>query len=148
MNIDITRPVVSDLWPLYVSGEAHADTKTLVDAFLASDREFAQVLHASAGVVLEAGSGPALSTEHELNTLARIRRRLWGPAWALQLAMVFSMLAFGRIVSDTSWDVSPRNFIVMASMAAAFWTAFVVILIRNRARILIQTPGRRTPTRG
>jgi len=147
MNIDITRPVVSDLWPLYVSGEAHADTKALVDAFLASDREFAQELHASAGVVLEAGPGPALSAEHELNTLARIRRRLWGPAWALQLAMVFSMLAFGRIVSDTSWDVSPRNFIVMASMAAAFWITFVVILIRNRARILIQTPGRRTPTR-
>ena len=56
MNIDITRPVVSDLWPLYVSGEAHAETKALVDAFLASDLEFAQVLRASAGVVVEAGS--------------------------------------------------------------------------------------------
>ena len=60
------------------------------------------MLHASAGVVLEAGSGLALSAEHELNTLA---------------------------------------------IASALWITFVVILIRNRARILIQTPGRRTPTR-
>jgi hypothetical protein len=145
MNINITRHVISDLWPLYVSGEAHADTKALVDTFLASDREFARELHETSGVTLGAETGPSLPAEHELNTLARIRRRIWGPAWILQLAMVFSGLAFGRIVSDTSWDVSPRNFIVLASVAFVFWTTFVVILVRNRARILIVTPGRRPP---
>ena len=128
---------------VYVSGEAHADTKALVDAFLA------WIAFAQVPTRAPAFSKPAPGRHCHPNTqyLARIRRRLWGPAWILQLAMVFSMLAFGRIVSDTSWDVSPRNFIVMASMAAAFWIAFVVILIRNRARILIQTPGRRTLTR-
>ena len=77
----------------------YPDTRSTSSASRASDREFAQVLHASAGVVLEAGSGPALSAERELNTLA---------------------------------------------IASALWITFVVILIRNRARILIQTPGRRT----
>jgi hypothetical protein len=143
--MNVTRHVISDLWPLYVSGEAHADTKALVETFLASDREFGQALHDSAGVSLGTETGPTLPAEHELNTLARIRRRIWGPAWILQLALLFSALAFGRIVSDTSWDVSPRNFIVMASIAMAFWIAFCVILIRNRARILIVTPGRRPP---
>jgi len=61
----------------------------------------------------------------------------------LQLALVFSGLSFGRIGSDTSWDVSPRNFIVTASIAAAFWIAFLVSLFRMRARILLVTPGRR-----
>ena len=62
--------------------------------------------------------------------------------------MLFSALAFGRIVSDTSWSVSPRNFIVMASIAGVFWIAFFVSLIRMRARILIVTPGKREEHRG
>ena len=38
----ITRDVVSDLWPLYSSGEASADTRVLVDEFLRDDPEFAR----------------------------------------------------------------------------------------------------------
>ena len=56
--------------------------------------------------------------------------------------MLFSALAFGRIVSDTSWDVSPRNFIVTAAIATCFWIAFFVTLWRMRARIMI-VPGRK-----
>jgi len=51
--------------------------------------------------------------------------------------VLFSALAFGRIVSDTSWDVSPRNFIITAGIAACFWVAFFVTLWRMRARIMI-----------
>ena len=43
----VTRDVVSDLWPLYASGEASADTRALVDAFLAGDPAFAQSLRES-----------------------------------------------------------------------------------------------------
>ena len=35
----ITRDIVSDLWPLCVSGEASPDSRALVDEFLAQDRE-------------------------------------------------------------------------------------------------------------
>ncbi|HEY7497392.1 MAG TPA: hypothetical protein VH740_02705 [Vicinamibacterales bacterium] len=139
--MNVTRHVISDLWPLYASGESSSDTRTLVETFLAADPEFARTLHESSGVTLGVSSTPALAPDHELKTLGRIRRRLWGYLWLLQLAMLFSALAFGRIVSDTSWDVSPRNFIITASIAAAFWIAFFVTLIRMRARILIVTPG-------
>jgi len=54
----------------------------------------------------------------------------------LQLALIFSGLAFGRIVADTSWDVSPRNFIVTASIAGVFWVAFLVTLYRGSRSIL------------
>jgi len=40
--------------------------------------------------------------------------------WLLQFALVFTCIAFGRIVSDTSFDVSPRNFFVTATVAACF----------------------------
>jgi glycosyltransferase involved in cell wall biosynthesis len=36
--------------------------------------------------------------------------------------------------------VSPRAFIIPASIAAAFWIAFVVSMIRMRARILAESP--------
>jgi len=58
------------------------------------------------------------------------------------MARLFSGLAFGRIISDTSWDVSPRRFIITASIAAAFWIAFIVTLWRMRANIMV-VPGRR-----
>lgn len=47
MNIEITRDVVSDLWPLYRTGEASRDSKALVDQFLAEDSDFAASLHKS-----------------------------------------------------------------------------------------------------
>ena len=56
------------------------------------------------------------------------------------LAMMFSMMAFGRIVADTSFDVSPRPFIAVASLAVACWIGFCVSLYRIRARILVVAP--------
>jgi hypothetical protein len=80
--------------------------------------------------------------------LTRTRQRLSGYRWLLQFAMIFSCIAFARIISDTSWDVSPRNFIISASIAAAFWIAFCFTLWRNRGRILIVSdaaPARKRP---
>jgi hypothetical protein len=70
--------------------------------------------------------------------LALIKRRLAGPVWLLTLAMVFTCFAFGRIVSDTSFDVSPRNFIATAAIAAGFWIAFLVRLYMQRREMLIR----------
>jgi len=140
--MNVTRQVISDLWPLYVSGEASADTRALVESFLATDPPFATTLRESAGAGPGSTSTPALEPDHELKTLARTRRRLRGHLWLLQLALVFTMLSFGRIVADTSWDVSPRNFIVTAAIATTFWIAFFLSLIRMRTRILL-VPERR-----
>lgn len=143
MKMDVSSAVVSDLWPVYASGEASPDSRALVDAFLSADPALAQALHESSGVTLGVTKAPSLPPDHELKTLALTRRRLRGFVWLLQLAIMFSCFAFGRIVADTSWDVSPRNFIITASIAAACWIAFFVSLIRIRARVLIVTSDRR-----
>lgn len=75
---------------------------------------------------------------HELKTLNRIKRRLSGPIWPLWLAMITSGGAFGRIISDTSFDVSPRKFIIAAAIAVCFWIAFFVKLIRGRRDFLVR----------
>jgi len=47
MKLDVTRDVVGDLWSLCRAGEASADSRTLVDAFLAADGAFATTLQDS-----------------------------------------------------------------------------------------------------
>jgi len=123
---DITRDVISDLWPLYVSGDVSPATRQLVDEFLAGDP-------------LAGFAAPALPPDHELKTLDRVKRHLRGSRGLLQFAMVFSALAFGRIISDTSWDVSPRHFIVTSAIAVAFWIAFFVTLYRGRKAFQIRS---------
>jgi hypothetical protein len=135
--MNITRPVIVDLWPVYLSGEASIETRALVEDFLREDPDLAQQLRRE--LALPSVAVP-LSPDHEARALASMRRRLHGFPWLLFIAMFLSMSAFGRIVSDTSWDVSPRNFIIVASMAAACWSAYFVSLWRMRARILIVPP--------
>lgn len=135
----VTRSVIVDLWPIYISGEASAETRALVDEFLRGDPELAQQLRRDP---LGAVAAPPPPPDTETRAFARARQQLRGYPWMLQMALLFSSLAFARIVSDTSWDVSPRNFIVMASIAAFFWIAFLVSLWRMRARIMI-VPGKK-----
>jgi hypothetical protein len=139
MTANVTTPVIVDLWPLYASGDASAETAALVEEFLRAHPELKRQL--SEDVPL--GEAPApLPPDHQAKAFALTRRKLRGIPWLLFVAMLFSMMAFGRIVSDTSWDVSPRTFIVTASIAAAFWIAFIVSLWLRRATILI-APGPR-----
>jgi hypothetical protein len=133
----VTRDVVHDLWSLYSSGEASEDTRKLVDEFLAGDPELARSLRDAPVNPLAACWAP-LPPDHQLRTLDRVKRRLRGYPWLMQLAILFSAFAFGRIISDTSWDVSPRNFIITASIAAVLWIAFFVTLYRGRRSILIR----------
>jgi hypothetical protein len=134
--LNVTRDVVSDLWPIYEAHEATADTRALVDAFLAGDPEFAQALRASAGFT---PPPIAVHPEAKLAALARTRALVRGNAWLRSLrmaAMVFTIFSLSRIVSDTSWDVSPRMFIIEAALATFCWTAYCVLLRWYRQRAL------------
>jgi hypothetical protein len=135
---NITREIIADLYPLYLSGDASPDTRQLVEAFVKEDPEFLRVLGETRRDALGVYAPPKLAPDHELKTLALVKRRLLGPTWALFLAMMFSGFAFGRIVSDTSFDVSPRNFIVTAAIAGCFWVVFFVKLFRGRKAVLVR----------
>jgi hypothetical protein len=133
--MNVTRDVISDLWPVYSAGEASADTRALVDAFLRQDPEFAPLLHGRGEDMLFRRGAPELPLDHEAKGLRRTKRLLHGWDWLMFMAILFSCFAFGRIVADTSWDVSPANFIVVASMAVFFWIAFFTRLIWVRKTV-------------
>jgi anti-sigma factor RsiW len=128
----ITRDVVVDLWPVYGSGEASADTRALVEGYLAQDPELARLLREGEHAKILEPVALAPAPDHEMKAFARAKRALVAKNWPLFLAMMFSCLAFGRIVSDTSWDPdkSAWGFAVMAAIAAVFWVIFLVQLVR------------------
>jgi hypothetical protein len=127
----VTREVVIDLWPVYASGEASEDTRKLVDEFLREDPGLErELLEDDSGERLRAVP-VVLEPDHEVQSLRRAKQAMLRREWPLFFAMLFSGFAFGRIVSDTSWDVSPRPFAVTAAIAAAFWILFLVRFARR-----------------
>jgi hypothetical protein len=133
--MNVTREVINDLWPVYAAGEASIDTRALVEAFLQQDPEFARLLQGRGEEALLQKVPPGLSPDREAQALRRTKRLLHGWDWLLFMAMIFSCFAFGRIVADTSWDVSPVNFIVVASIAGTFWIAFFTRLVWVRKSV-------------
>jgi hypothetical protein len=74
MKLEVTRDVISDLWPVYRSGEANAATRQMVELFLAEDASFASVLRESERV--EIGTSPLrLSPDVERRLLDDAQRR-------------------------------------------------------------------------
>jgi hypothetical protein len=137
----ITRDVISDLWPIHAAGEASADTRALIEEFLQQDPEFAMLLKEEKATKLLNLAAPTLPPDHEAKALSRTKRKLLGPQWLFFFAVLFSCFAFGRIIADTSWDVSPKPFIVTAAVAAAFWIAFIVRLVIAQRTVLSKRTG-------
>jgi hypothetical protein len=135
----VTRDVVSDLWPLYVAGEASADTRQLIDVFLETDREFGERLKAT-------GSLPTpdvpRTPDAEIAALKRTRDLLYGRSWLRGLrlcALVLTIFAITRAITEINWSTTPLLFLTEGIIATALWTAYAVLLRRYRVQSL-RTP--------
>ncbi len=129
--MNITRDVISDLWPLYAAGEATADTRAVVEEFLAADRDFARTLGARFDVPAREVSLPA---DHEARALARTRDLVNGGRWlrgARLVAITLTVLAVVRFVSDDA-----ETFWVRVGVAAVAWLVYGAFLFRVRSRVL------------
>jgi hypothetical protein len=101
----LTRDVVADLLPVYLSGEASADTCALVEEFLRQDPDLARLAETqrqdlSIQQDLLAATDLRVSPDHELRTLARARAAAVRQRWQMALAMVFTMFPFAFVADD------------------------------------------------
>jgi hypothetical protein len=96
----ITRDVISDLWPLYESGEASDDTRHLIDDFLEHDREFANLVRESPDR-FRSDDLPPLTPEKEIKTIQMTKRFLKLRDWLFILAAFLTLSPL--TVYDTSW---------------------------------------------
>jgi hypothetical protein len=96
----ITRDVISDLWPLYESGEASEDTRHLIDDFLEHDGEFSKLIRESPET-FRTDDLPPLTPEKEIETIQMTKRLLRLRDWLFIFAAFLTLTPL--TVYDTSW---------------------------------------------
>lgn len=90
--MNVTREVILDLLPVYLAGEASADTRKLVDEYLKQDLELGREIRQKMVENLAAVAAPAMPPELELKTLRRTRKLLSKQRWLFGMAILFTLL--------------------------------------------------------
>src|SRR5499427_6678057 len=116
--MNITREVITDLLPIYFSGEASSETKSLVEDYFRENPDFERMAR-SAGAPLEtlrAASPVASGSEKEKRDLESVRcgldRRKWlfGLSLFLTLSPLFFYFTHGHLYSlmgpDALWEAA------------------------------------------
>ena len=128
--MNVTREVVTDLLPIYFSGEASGDTKVLVEDYFRQDPDFERIARSAATPLetLRAAAPIAASSEKEKRDLESVRwglrRRQWLFAGSLFLTLFplsyYFTFTHGHLVSLTVRDAL-WNAAFHWSLAVVFW---------------------------
>ena len=138
MSTNVPREVLLDLLPIYVSGEASAATRALVEAHLAKDADLARRLHEARALPKLA---PGLPPELEMRALRRTRGALDLQRWLFGLAILFTALTFTTRLTFHGHRITefrllifdyPREFGACLVLGIAFWIAYHVVRGRMR----------------
>lgn len=93
--MNITRDIVADLLPAYLSGEASADTKALIEELAARDPAIAGLVASASLERTDAmPTSVALPPNLEHDIVTRTRALLRRRSWTLALALFFTTLPF------------------------------------------------------
>ncbi|MDX2154772.1 MAG: hypothetical protein SFV54_28780 [Bryobacteraceae bacterium] len=132
--MNVPRNVVLDLIPVYLAGEASAETKALVEQFAAADAEIAALLSADREIGLPA---PAPFHEKSKETLMITKRLIQLRATLFGLALFFSLTPFSVVFTGNTrfWLLrdAPQQAALLFAVAAVAWTAW--FLVRRRVNV-------------
>lgn len=135
--MNVTREIVKDLLPLYVSGEASPASRALVESFLREDPELARLAEALRAEELaparEASVPPGAGRAALLRTKELLRRR----TWLMALALFFTGLPLSFVFDATGlrfllFRDAPVLGSVSLLVAVALWIAHGVTARRLR----------------
>ena len=128
--MNVTREIVKDLLPLYVSGEASPDSRALVEEFLGNDPDLARLadaLRAADRMPAPAIAPPGAGRVALLRTQTLVRRR----AWLFGLALFFTGLPLSFVAGDRGLRFlllrdAPGVASASLAVAVALWIAYGV----------------------
>ena len=144
--MNVTREVVTDLLPIYFSGEASGDTKVLVEDYFRQDPDFERIARSAATPLetLRAASPISAGPEKEKRDLESIRwglrRRQWLFAGSLFLTLFplsyYFTFTHGHLVSlavrDALWNTAFHW-----SLAVPFWFLYFARLRRRTVSLVV-----------
>jgi hypothetical protein len=139
----VTRQVVTDLLPIYLSGEASGDTKVLVEDYFRQDPDFERIARNVAAPLetLRAATPIAASPERKKRDLESVlwglRRRTW--LFGVGLFLTLSPLSFdftqGHLV-PLGLRSGPWHAAFDWSLAAVLWVVYFTRLPRHKLALL------------
>ena len=92
--MDVSRPVILDLLPLYLSEEASPATRALVEEFLRHDPELARQVQRQRGAFAREGAAAVPPPEAELRWLRRTRGLLTLQHWLFGIGLSCTLMSF------------------------------------------------------
>ena len=92
--MEITKNVILDLLPLYLADEVSEDTRTLVEKYLDTDKELADLAKQSAAVELPGDVPVSLTEEDKMKTYKKTR-------WLLFLTIIILSILIALILGAT-----------------------------------------------
>ena len=139
--MNVTREVILDLLPVYLSGEASPATRTLVEEYLKQDTELAQRVRLQSPDNISKTVPSTLPADLELQSLRRTRSLLRRQRWLFGFAIFFSATLLSNESRWDGWHLkefhfllhnSPTEFGTCLVLGIACWIAY--FWIRRRLR--------------
>jgi len=135
MNATITREVITDLLPAYLSGDVSGDTRALIETYMQQDPEFAALIKTEAKVVFPNAVPSRSGYDPELAALRKTKRLLRRRGWYMGLALFFTLTAasyqYGPEGFKWTWQDAPLASVLCAMVGLTFWFAY----FRSRRRL-------------
>jgi predicted anti-sigma-YlaC factor YlaD len=88
--MSISRNVIMDLLPVYLAGEASEDTRTLIEEYLQTDKELAQMVTESNKTPFTQNIEAPVNKETELASLERVQAMIQRTILVTAGAVVFT----------------------------------------------------------
>ena len=92
--MDITRNVILDLLPLYLANEVSEDTRTLIEKYLETDPELANIAKQSAAMELQGDIPVPLTEEDKMKVYRKTK-------WLMFLTIVILAVLISLILGVT-----------------------------------------------
>src|ERR1039457_111989 len=110
--MNVTREVILDLLPVYLSGEASPATRTLVEEYMKQDAELAQRIRLQWADIFAKAVPSALPPDLELRSLRRTRSLLSWQRWLFGLAIFFSAMSLSNEFSFKGGHFQEFHFLL------------------------------------
>ena len=128
--MNVTKEVITDLFPLYVANECSKDSRALVEQYLQENPGQAEELKRIMNTPIPGGTSQLAGSE-EVRTLREARRRVRRQSWVMGLAIFFSLVPFSFLVTSERiywlFRESPGSAIVYAVIGVALWGGYFLM---------------------
>jgi hypothetical protein len=140
-QMNVTREVILDLLPIYLSGEASPATRALIEEYMEQDRELAQRIRVQWADNFEKITPATLPPDLELRSLRRTRAIIGWQKWLFGFGICFTAIALTSQFSFEDGRVKAFHFLMrdfpvqfgsFALLAIACWCGYYAIRRRLR----------------